>query len=136
METTTDNKMLVLARELSGLRAIKDKLEDQIKELNPEIQRINDQLVELMVAENCPRFSLDGQTFYTAVQAIPKIVDELAFFEWLRKHNEEGIIKETIHSQTLRGWWKEVGSKYEEDLKGSMLEVFEQVQVRIRADSK
>ncbi len=132
---TQNNRIFDLARKLSVERQFKADLEASIKEVNARIELISSELAELMIAENLHRFSLEGRTYFTAVDTYPRIVDEGAFLDWLRKNGHEGLIKETVHPATLRSWYKEIGQQYEEELKNGLLEVFEKIQIRVRTDN-
>jgi len=132
----TKNLMFSLAEELLSLRDQKDLIESQLQEINKQIESTNDRLAEIMIAQDCHRFNHQGVTYYSAVEMRPRIIDESSFFDWLKKHDYEGIMKNTVHPSTLRSWYKEDGVKYEQELKGTMLDVSEQVRVRIRRNDR
>ena len=134
---TTDQETVIfgLARLLASYRKLKSENEKSAKGINAKIAEINRELADHMVTENLGKFSLDGNLFYTAVQSFTKIEDEARLFAFLRAHDEEAMIKETVNNQTLRAWYKETGSElFEEELKDGILDIHEEVQVRIRSD--
>ena len=79
------------------------------------------------------KFDYVGLLFYLSTQTFPKIVDEDGFFQWLAENGEDGIIKQTIYPQTLRGWYKEKRDLYAEILaERKYLEIFEKIRVNVK----
>lgn len=132
----TEQRLFELARRLAELRDTRNRLDSEVSTVNQEIAKVNDEMTQIMVNTNCHRFNLDGRTFYSAVESIPKIVDESGFVAWLDAHGEASIIKRTVHASTLKAWYREHAEQYEEELKNGLLEIFERIQVRMRREGK
>ncbi len=110
--------------ELSPMALIKDRAK-RMKELatvygiikpvydsiNAEFDQIRKKtLPDLMAAEDVRTITLDGigrvQLAGDCYASIPAEQQEAAF-EWLRGNNYGDLIKETVHSATLKAWAKE-----------------------------
>lgn len=129
-ETTT---MVGLARELASLRDRKETLDADMKALASQIENVARELADAMLAEDVQRFTVDDRTFFTAVAAFSRVIDEERLLAFLREHGEGGMIRETVHPSTFRAWWKTTGQPcFEEELKAGIVEAFEKVEVRVR----
>lgn len=104
---------------LVKLRQDKERAEKELTGINGEI----DQLVQQMVADfdrmGVRQVKLEGLgLFYRSAQLYPKTLDEAALFADLKKRGKDAVIKQTVHSQTLRALVKEMSDAGEKQLAG------------------
>lgn len=101
--------MLVLADRLDELRETKAKLELSLKEINAEIESVNEHLVAEMVNAEVPRFDRRNKSFYIRTDLHPSVAADRreVLIETLRANGFEDIIQETVHPQTLKAFIKE-----------------------------
>ncbi len=134
MTDTNDtlSQLTVLAEDLVMEREYKAEYEEILKRANGRIEKIELKMIGIMQENDLPKFGHDNRLFYTMVSSFPKVVDEDKFYPWLEEHGEDGIIKRTIHAQTLRAWYKDAEKYYEELADGQMLFVFEKVRIGMR----
>jgi hypothetical protein len=113
----------------------KEATEEQLKNINGKIELVEQQILQKMQEEELDKFACDDRLFYPIVQQQPSVNKEVegAFFFWLEQRGEEGIIKRTIHPQTLKAWYKENADSYAEELsEKKYLSVFEKVRIGTR----
>lgn len=116
------------------LRREKEELETSLSTLNRGIEETEAAMLTNMEAVGIDKFAHAGKLFYPIVQSYPKILDQDKFYTWLEDHGEDGIIKRTVHPQTLRAWYKEAALVHGEQLVGErMIEAFEKIKVGVRA---
>lgn len=97
-----------IARRLRYLKDLKDNIEAGSKEVNKEIDEASQALAELMESMGLDGLKVaDVGTVYIEAKNRPTIKDQDEFYAYLRSHNGEGMIKETVHPQTLAAWVKE-----------------------------
>lgn len=100
---------LELADQLKALHDRKKTLEENLRQVNAEIRRLDAALSGLMSSVEMQNFTHAGMLFYvnTRVHANPKagLRDEL--HSALRKKGHGGMITETINSNTLTSFVKE-----------------------------
>lgn len=119
------------AKKLRDLKEEKDKLEQKLTETNISIQKENEEFVKVMELENVTAFKTPGiGTCFLAESVYPRITDEVLLFKDLRKKRLGKLIKEKIHSSTLRGLVNECLAEGKELPKG--IECFYKTEVRIR----
>jgi hypothetical protein len=124
-----------LAKLLMEQKAAKKAAEDATSTANKEIERLEGVMIEQMTLQEIDKFAAHGQLFFPLVQQQPSVNKEVegAFFFWLEQRGEEGIIKRTIHPQTLKAWYKENADSYAEELsEKKYLSVFEKVRIGTR----
>jgi sulfatase maturation enzyme AslB (radical SAM superfamily) len=120
-----------LADELADTKREKASLEDQLKTVNKGIDDIELKMVDIMTALDMDNFKHDGKMFYQFVQSHPRVTDEEGFFALLEEYGEGGIIKRTVHPQTLKAWCKDKSLEWGERLAGK-LEIFEKIRIGVR----
>jgi len=109
VQTNEMSAVMTCSRHLKRLRERKQELEDELKEINAQIANYNNKLAEEMVNLELQRFSLEGTLYYLAtdiyVSDIAPSREEL--HEVVRQQGFGDLIKQTIHSSTLKGFVKE-----------------------------
>lgn len=132
--------MLDLADELEELTENKKELEGKVKELNKEIERVQEQLVQEMVDHEVQNFTRQGKMFYlqTATYVSGISGEQENLMQVLKDQGFDDIVKETVHPQTLKGFVKEQideeGGELPDWLQG-LVNVYEKEQVRMRKSS-
>lgn len=101
--------MLQLSDTYRKLRDAKKDLEAALKDTNAQIAEVEEQLVAQMVDSEVQNFSRDGMQFYLSTQTYASPVaqrrDDL--HTWLKMNGFEGLVKETVHAQTLSAFIRE-----------------------------
>nr|PZN59300.1 MAG: hypothetical protein DIU58_18110 [Sphaerobacter thermophilus] len=125
-----------LADRLLELRDRKAELEELLKEVNAEIERTNQQLVEAMVAEELQSFVRGDKLFYlrTETYVSPAAERKPELIEWLKANGLGDIVQETVHPRTLSAAVKEMLEEDDElppDL-AELVNVFEKTTVSLR----
>ena len=129
--------MLDLAEELEGLTEAKKKLEAKVKDLNKEIEVVQEMLVQEMVDNEIQNFTKQGRMFYlqTATYVSGISGEQENLMQSLKDQGFGDIVKETVHPGTLKGFVKEQineeGGVLPEWLEG-LVNVYEKEQVRMR----
>ena len=124
-----------LAAKLMTEKRAKEAAAEAEKAANKEIERLEGIMLEQMGLQQIEKFAAHGQLFFPLVQQNPSVNKELEaeFFEWLREKNEDGIMKLTIHPQTLKSWYKEKSDNYAEELsEKKFLSVYERIRIGTR----
>jgi hypothetical protein len=94
---------------LADLRDQKKEADAALKEINERIAQTEEQLVAAMVEKEMQNFTRNGRQFiltnrtYANAKAgmMPKICS------WMKDNGLEGMVKESVHPQTLQAWVKE-----------------------------
>lgn len=130
-----------LADKLKELRAAKKYAEQEIKEINEDIEKIDGQLVQLMIDTETQNFTRGGTMFClntaTRATAISELKDDL--FEVLRAEGFGNLIYETVNANSLSAFVKEQISQNGDVLPSwldGLLNVFEKTTVSVRKSSK
>ena len=99
-----------LADRLLDLRERKEKLSEQLKALNAEIEEVDRPLSGLMLAEEIQSFVRSGRMFYLKTETyVSAATDRKAeLIEWLRANGFGDIVQETVHPRTLSATVKEM----------------------------
>lgn len=108
--TESKNPVYALADTFRELKEKKDALEATLKEVNKEIERLEEQFTAEMINEETPKFSRRGKTFYLTEKLY---VNSLAaksadLHKYLREKSLGDMIKETVHPSTLKSYVKEL----------------------------
>jgi hypothetical protein len=98
-----DKSILDLAEKLKTLRNTKTNVEDEVKYLNGEIEKVMTDLSELMADNELPSFTHSGFTYSLATRtfASPLAGSKEALFDALRENGYGGLITETVNANTL-----------------------------------
>jgi len=115
------DKVAEIIEAAKHLRALKDKkaeLEEALKEVNKEKERLETKtLPDMMEAQEIDKMTIDGVgTLYTqaGVYAYIYASDRDMAFDWFKRHGHEDIVKEQIHFKTLTSWVKDQMSQGQE----------------------
>ena len=134
---TQTTEVFELADRLIDLRERKEQLSELLKQVNAEIEEVDRQLSELMLAEEIQSFVRSGRMFYlkteTYVSAVAERKPEL--IEWLKANGYGSIVQETVHPRTLSATVKELKEEHEDELPPDLAElvnVFEKTTVGLR----
>lgn len=109
------------------------KLEDELKALKQEYEILEQKIFDEMFNSDIQSIDVSGYKVYRMIREYPRIIDNESFIKWLKENGYSDIIKETVHPQTLRAWFKEFSDKYEfiDELK-TMLEIYQEKSLGIR----
>lgn len=132
---TTIAELNALANELVEKKAEKAKLDEDLKAANKAVDDLELKLHEMMSVNEVEKFVHDDKLFYPIVQDFPRVLKEREddFFNWLSEHGEDGLIKRTVNSQTLRAWYKGKAEEYAEELaEKKLIEVFSKISIGVR----
>ena len=113
-----------LADRLLDLRERKEKLSEQLKAVNAEIEEVDRQLSELMLAEEIQSFVRNGRMFYLKTETYASAVSDRKpeLSEWLKANGLGDIVQETVHPRTLSATVKEL-LEDEDELPGELAEL-------------
>jgi hypothetical protein len=104
-----------MARDLANAKAWKDQAEEELSNANKEVDRLEKELADEMLARKVDLFRVPGLgTFSQGLKNYPSVNDQNSFFAWLKKTKNDGLIKPTVHPQTLKGFineWLSAGNK-------------------------
>ena len=100
-------------KQLLALREKKDCIMDNLKKTSESIDKIEQEVFEIMLNLNIQAIEHDKKLIYRMIKTFPKIVNEQIFFDWLRLNGYGELIKETINPNTLRAWYKEYIESHE-----------------------
>lgn len=134
-ETMNANLLFTYSDELVALKQQKKDFEEALADTNRKIQQCEEKMVALMDAADLQNFKRGENTFYQYVESYPSVSKdkEFQFFDWLREHGEDGIIKESIHPQTLRSWYKQMKDQFAEAIaEKGFLNIPERIRVGVR----
>ena len=126
--------MRELAEELAALRTQKDELAKQKKEVEEKLDALEAKIIEKLLQDGISTVILNGIGRITlSTQSFPRIKDQTKFYAYLRESGAGDIIKETVHSQTLRGYWNNLRATKGDtpDPKKIGLEVFSEATVSL-----
>ena len=99
---TNDTKPAVQARALRVLRDTKDRLEEQLKEVNRGIDTLSVQLAEEMETHGIDSFRVEGVgSVYIKLKHRPNVVDKPGMLAWLDARSMGEMAPRTIHHARL-----------------------------------
>mgnify|MGYP000900384060 CR=1 FL=1 len=129
-----DSKMLTLADELKELRDKKADLDYQTREVNGQIEGIEQELIQEMTNEECESFKRNGITFSLVVKEYPAAVPEMKgeLYEKMKAMGFEHLF--TINTQTLQATLKELKSNNDDvmpDWLDGLVKVAEKASIRV-----
>jgi len=103
-----DKQMLSLADKLKELKDLKASLEADLKDINADIDDIENQLISVMTDAEVTGFKHSGSTFSLVIREFPAPVPENKEDLWaaMKQHGFEHLF--TINSMTLQGTIKEI----------------------------
>src|SRR5690606_37020534 len=112
------------------------ELEELLKAVNAEIEEVDRQLSELMLAEEIQSFVRGGRMFYlkTETYASAATGRKPELIQRLKDHGLGDIVQETVHPRTLSAAVKEMLEEDDELPEGlsELVNVFEKTTVGLR----
>ena len=98
-----DKQILSLAAKLKDLRDTKKDVEEEVKFLNGEIEKVTGELSALMTDNELPSFTHSGFTYSLSTRtfASPLAGDKESLYAALRENGYGDIITETVNANTL-----------------------------------
>jgi len=113
---TQTAEVFELADRLIDLRERKEQLSELLKQVNAEIEEVDRQLSELMLAEEIQSFVRSGRMFYLKTETYASAVSDrkAELIEWLKANGLGDIVQETVHSRTLSATIKEIMEESDE----------------------
>ena len=131
------NDLFALADELRELKETKKRLEDELKTVGLEIDRVDAVLAQRMVDAETQNFTRNGTMFClistTRASAAAGRKDEL--FEALREAGYGDLVYETVNANSLSAFVKEQTTENEDVLPSwldGLVNVFEKTTVGVR----
>ena len=131
------NELFALADELRELKETKKRLEDELKAVGLEIDRVDVVLAQHMADTETQNFTRNGTTFCltstTRASAAAGRKDEL--FAALREAGFGDLVYETVNANSLSAFVKEQTAENEDVLPGwldGLVNVFEKTTVGVR----
>lgn len=130
------DRIFELADKLLELREEKDRLKELTKQNNEEIDRVEQELAELMRVEEIDNFKRSGRTFYPIVKtwASPQRGRREAVYEWMKENGYGDLVTETVHAQRFNSMINEMiedDGTVPEDLE-RLINVTERVSIGVR----
>lgn len=131
-----EKQILELAEKLKTLRDTKKDVEEEVKYLNGEIEKVTDELTGLMTENELSSFTYSGFTYSLSTRTFASALagDKESLYEALRENGYGGLITETVNSNTLSSTVSELieenGGAYPDWLNGK-ISTYDKVSVRI-----
>jgi len=94
-------KLVEQTEHLLSLRADKEALEQDLKELNSDIRATESEIVRIMRDHQIDSIAQHGFSFSVYSKLVAKKTDEEALYDWLEANGYGGVIKRTVHHMTL-----------------------------------
>lgn len=129
--------LFALADELRGLRETKKRLEDELKAVNGEIDRVDEALARRMTDTETQNFTRNGATFclIDTVRASAAAGRKDELFEALREAGYGDLVYETVNANSLSAFVKEQTAENGDvlpDWLDGLVTVFEKTTVGVR----
>ena len=115
----------------------KKALEDEVKAITAEIDRLDLALSDEMAMSECDNFSRHGSTFYlkSRLYASPKAGGKDKLFSALRKNGYGSMVQENVNANTLSSFVKEQKENNKDTIPewlSSVVNAYEKISVGIR----
>lgn len=141
MNTDRGNSLIAMADRLKRLRAERDALNEQSKDLAAVIKEVETKLSDAMLKDDVPNFKHDGALFYLSnkVHASPIADSKYELFDALREHGFGSLVVETVNERTLASFVKSQREEHDESLPdwlAGLVNVYDQTGVNLRRDKK
>jgi len=103
------NEIFLLADRLKDLRVMKTDLDQQIKEVNAEIEKVEQALSQAMLAEEMQNFVRGGLMYYLQTKTYASAVADRKpeLFQWLKENGYGDMVQETVNTNTLAAFVRE-----------------------------
>ncbi len=133
----SNNPIFDAADMLKQLRDIKEDLEDRLKKVNANIEKVDQELSDLMAQSETQNFTRAGTMFCltTKVRANAKAGLRNELFAALRKNGAGDMIVEMVNANTLSSYVKEQMAENEDEVPDWLepyVSVFEKTTVSLR----
>ena len=132
-----DKQIMELADLLKAAKDRKSELDDQVKEVTAEIERLDLALSDAMAEAELDKFTHSGNTFYLKSRIFASATagkkDEL--FKALKENGYGSIVTETVNANTLASFVKEQKAENDDEVPSwldGFINTFEKVSVGIR----
>ena len=131
------SKIFLLADQLKVAKEKKKALEDEVKAITAEIDRLDLALSDEMAMSECDSFSRHGSTFYlkSRLYASPKAGGKDKLFSALRKNGYGSMVQENVNANTLSSFVKEQKENNKDTIPewlSSVVNAYEKISVGIR----
>lgn len=109
-----EERIFSIADKYKELRSKKDELQFQLKELNSEIESVERELIDEMVAQEVPSFRRNGSLFTVVTKEYPSAVLErkAELYDKMKEQGFEHLF--TINTNTLSATVKELKANNED----------------------
>lgn len=121
------------ARKYFELKVKKDKLDQQVTDIEAEIDMVRTELTTKMEDIGLQTFKLEKMgTFYLQTTFMPKVLNDEKMIDWLDKHNQTNIAPRTIKKAALKEYWQEAMEKDHPIPPADLAEAYSETKVRLR----
>lgn len=132
-----DKNILKLADQLKAAKERKAELDEQVKGVNAEIDRLDLALSDAMAEAELDKFTHCGSTFYlkSRLFASPAAGKKEDLFAALKQNGFSSLITESVNANTLASFVKEQKSENKDEVPewlSGFISTFEKVSVGIR----
>jgi hypothetical protein len=120
--------------ELVELKNQLKSLADDEKAIKAEIEALENDIELDMLNSGSSKHTFPGvATISMSIQNFPRVADEDRFFEYLRKTDQDGLIKETVNANTLKAWFKEQEFESDEEINQIGLSNYKKPKLNVRS---
>lgn len=125
------------AAELIKMKQKKTRAETRLKEINERMGVLEQDIHRTMLFEGFETITVQNyklSPLLATYASIPADLSEAAFTE-LREHGYGGLIRESVHPSTLRGWIREMETDTKGELPGwivTNMSIYRREEVNIR----
>lgn len=133
--TEESQGLQTLSKDLANWRREKDRLEAELKTVEENIKKYNDDLLKVMQTEEIEKFTTPDGTFYINRATRARVVNPDVAFGFLRNVGLGDLIKEAVNAQSLSSAIKEQvsdGKFLLTDLENQGISVYVDESVRVR----
>jgi len=126
-----------LSDKVAELRDRKENFKTQLDETNAQLTAAEKELVDVMVAEDMPKFTRSGRTFYLSTKLFASILPDRKSecYDWLKDNGYGSLVIEMVMAQTLAAFVKELRGDDDTALPEGLedlLRVYEESKLNIR----
>lgn len=127
-----DNELIEQIRELLILYKKEKLLKQELSKLTQKYDKQEELVFNMMFNLDVQSLKIEDKLVYRKIDSFPGIIDQDAFFKFLRDNGEDALIKEVVHPKTLKSWFTEYIQDHEDVDFSNMLKVFEKNSIGIR----
>lgn len=132
--------MFDLADTLKKLKDAKAEAEEKVKEINKQIDQVEQELAQTMINDEVQKFSRGGTTFYLSHKVyVNSLADKRPYLHnWLKNNGFKSLVIETVSAPALTKLVSEMLDESDELPDGlrECVSVFEKPVIGIRKSSK